>query len=105
MTNLFVLHIHAMELYLMSPATNKDTLSKCQLALKKIWILISLSFFLHKDDYVRLDSWYFVGSDDPRIAPLPGGGHLNVMGYMYTVFTVEEEHSNNSSFATPISSS
>lgn len=41
---------------------------------------------IRRGDTLRLDSWYFVGSDDPRIAPLPGGTHLNVMGYMYVVY-------------------
>lgn len=41
---------------------------------------------LQAGDTLRLDSWYFVGSDDPRIAPTPGGTHLNVMGYMYTIY-------------------
>ncbi len=41
------------------------------------------SLTVAKGDKVRLDSWYWVGRDDPRIYPLPGGTHLNVMGYMY----------------------
>lgn len=43
------------------------------------------SLIIKKHDVVRLDSWYWV-SDDPRIAPLPGGTHLNVMGYMYIAY-------------------
>lgn len=42
---------------------------------------------LSQGDKVRLDSWYWVGSEDSRIEPLPAGSHLNVMGYMYTAFT------------------
>ena len=42
---------------------------------------------LNRGDIVRVDSWYWVGSEDPRIEPLPAGSHLNVMGYMYTAFT------------------
>lgn len=41
-------------------------------------------------DEVRVDSWYFVGSDDPRIAPHPGGTHLNVMGYMYMSYDLTQ---------------
>ena len=52
----------------MSPCVDKSTTGSLQIA---------------KGDKVRLDSWYWVGRDDPRIYPLPGGTHLNVMGYMY----------------------
>eukprot|EP00937_MAST-01D_sp_MAST-1D-sp2_P002338 g2338.t1 len=65
-------------------------------------------------DKVRLDSWYWVGSDDPRIAPFRGGTHLNVMGYMYAAFTSPDlppsmadaaaEH-RNMSFSTILTSS
>lgn len=48
------------------------------------------SLIIKKHDIVRLDSWYWV-SDDPRIAPLPGGTHLNVMGYMYIVFATDND--------------
>lgn len=41
-----------------------------------------------KGDKLRLDAWYWVGSEDKRIAPTPGGTHLNVMAYMYTAYTV-----------------
>lgn len=41
---------------------------------------------LRKGDTVRLDAHYYVGSQDARIAPSPGGTHLNVMAYMYVVF-------------------
>lgn len=44
------------------------------------------SLVLKKGDTVRLDSWYWVGTVDSRIHPHPGGSHLNVMGYMYTIF-------------------
>jgi hypothetical protein len=40
---------------------------------------------LTKGDKIRLDSWYYVGSDDKRIG-YSDGTHLNVMGYMYTAF-------------------
>ena len=60
--------------------------------------LVEMSTCLDKDvdgrslklapgDVVRLDSWYWVGSEDPRLDPLPAGTHLNVMGYMYAAFT------------------
>lgn len=59
--------------------------------------LVEISYCFEKDDAdqplivrqgdtLRIDSWYYAGSDDPRIAPLPGGTHLNVMGYMYMVY-------------------
>jgi len=41
---------------------------------------------LRKGDKLRLDSWYWVGSVDPNLSGHPGGSHLNVMGYMYTIF-------------------
>ena len=41
------------------------------------------SVHIKKGDSVRLDSWYWVGSNDTRIYPHPGGTHLNVMAYMY----------------------
>lgn len=40
---------------------------------------------LKAGDRVRLDSWYYVGSNDERLA-YSDGTHLNVMGYMYTVY-------------------
>jgi hypothetical protein len=43
-------------------------------------------YVLRAGDTLRLDSWYWVGSDDPVLAPNPGGTHLNVMGYLYTVY-------------------
>lgn len=45
------------------------------------------SLKLSKGDKVRIDSWYWVGSNDTRIYPHPGGTHLNVMGYMYIGYT------------------
>jgi hypothetical protein len=47
-------------------------------------------YALKKGDKVRLDSWYWVGSNDPRLANNRGGTHLNVMGYMYTAYKVVE---------------
>mmetsp|Transcript_23417 Transcript_23417/g.92815 ORF Transcript_23417/g.92815 Transcript_23417/m.92815 type:complete len:292 (-) Transcript_23417:337-1212(-) len=44
------------------------------------------SLVLKANDTVRLDSWYWVGDEDARIAPTPGGAHLNVMGYIYAVY-------------------
>jgi len=41
---------------------------------------------LAKGDVVRIDSWYYVGSDDKRLL-YSDGTHLNVMGYMYMGFT------------------
>ena len=41
---------------------------------------------LKKGDKIRLDSYYYVGRNDTRIYPHPGGTHLNVMAYMYTAF-------------------
>ena len=38
------------------------------------------SIHVQKGDKVRLDSWYYVGRNDTRIYPHPGGTHLNVMG-------------------------
>ena len=38
---------------------------------------------LKKGDTVRIDAYYEVGAEDPRIAPSPAGTHLNVMAYMY----------------------
>ena len=37
---------------------------------------------LKKGDKVRLESYYYVGSHDPRLA-YSDGTHLNVMAYMY----------------------
>merc|ERR550514_487561 len=42
-----------------------------------------------KGDKVRIDSYYWVGSQDPRLGPSPAGTHLNVMAYMYTVFDID----------------
>ena len=42
---------------------------------------------LSAGDEVTLKSYYWVGSEDKRTAPIPGGTHLNVMGYMYTAYT------------------
>jgi len=44
------------------------------------------SYSVKKGDQVRIDSWYWVGSNDTRIYPHPGGTHLNVMAYMYLAF-------------------
>lgn len=49
----------------------------------------NLRLVIRKHDTVRLDSWYWASADDPRIAPIPGGTHLNVMGYMYVIFSAE----------------
>jgi len=46
--------------------------------------------FVKAGDTLRLDSWYWVGVDDPAIAPNPGGTHLNVMAYMYTVYKTKD---------------
>ncbi|KAJ8598791.1 hypothetical protein CTAYLR_010188 [Chrysophaeum taylorii] len=43
---------------------------------------------VRRNDTVRLDSWYWTSDDDPRIAPLPGGTHLNVMGYMFVLYSL-----------------
>ena len=59
--------------------------------------LVEMSVCLSKDDgnktlraeagdTITIKSYYYVGSEDPRIAPLPGGTHLNVMGYMYVAY-------------------
>lgn len=45
-------------------------------------------FQLKRGDKICLDSWYWVGSDGPELAPHPGGTHLNVMGYMYAAYKV-----------------
>ncbi len=42
---------------------------------------------LNKGDKLRLDSWYFVGSNDPRLL-YSDGTHMGVMGYMYTAYRV-----------------
>lgn len=47
------------------------------------------SLKLQKGDHVSVVAYYWVGSEDPRIAPLPGGTHLNVMAYMYTAYTLD----------------
>jgi hypothetical protein len=39
-----------------------------------------------KGDKVRIDAYYWVGSNDPRLGPSPAGTHLNVMSYLYAVF-------------------
>ena len=44
-------------------------------------------------DSIRLDAYYWVGSEDARIAPSPAGSHLNVMAYMYVVFDIADEES------------
>mmetsp|Transcript_4990 Transcript_4990/g.15680 ORF Transcript_4990/g.15680 Transcript_4990/m.15680 type:complete len:414 (-) Transcript_4990:732-1973(-) len=41
---------------------------------------------LREGDTVRVDSWYWVGHTDSRIAPHPAGSHLNVMGYIYAMY-------------------
>ena len=41
---------------------------------------------MKKGDNIRLDAYYWVGSEDPRIAPTPAGTHLNVMAYMYVAY-------------------
>eukprot|EP00450_Noctiluca_scintillans_P007857 CAMPEP_0194485052 /NCGR_PEP_ID=MMETSP0253-20130528/6170_1 /TAXON_ID=2966 /ORGANISM="Noctiluca scintillans" /LENGTH=468 /DNA_ID=CAMNT_0039324969 /DNA_START=46 /DNA_END=1452 /DNA_ORIENTATION=+ len=43
-------------------------------------------YLVKKGDTIRLDAYYWVGSFDPRIAPTPGGTHLNVMAYMYMAY-------------------
>merc|ERR1712238_282163 len=45
-------------------------------------------YLVKKGDKLRLDSWYWVGTDDEKLAPNPGGTHLNVMGYMYAAYKV-----------------
>uniref|UniRef100_A0A6T9LG12 Uncharacterized protein n=1 Tax=Haptolina ericina TaxID=156174 RepID=A0A6T9LG12_9EUKA len=40
---------------------------------------------LQKGDVVKIESWYYVGSNDPRVA-YSDGTHLNVMGYMYLAY-------------------
>ena len=37
---------------------------------------------ISKGDKVRVESYYYVGSDDPRLPEGAGGAHLNVMSYM-----------------------
>jgi len=44
-------------------------------------------YVVKKGDNIRLDAYYWVGSEDPRIAPTPAGTHLNVMAYMYIAYT------------------
>jgi hypothetical protein len=46
-------------------------------------------FKVKKGDKLRVDGWYWVGTEDKRIAPTPGGTHLNVMAYMYTAYKVD----------------
>jgi len=56
-------------------------------------------------DTLRLDSWYWVGTHDEKIAPNPGGTHLNVMGYMYTIYkTLNDAWPHPSFGATPTAS-
>eukprot|EP00929_Paragymnodinium_shiwhaense_P001995 TRINITY_DN102193_c0_g1_i1.p1 TRINITY_DN102193_c0_g1~~TRINITY_DN102193_c0_g1_i1.p1 ORF type:complete len:483 (+),score=103.31 TRINITY_DN102193_c0_g1_i1:75-1523(+) len=45
------------------------------------------AYKVKRGDEIRLDAYYWVAEHDPRIAPAPGGTHLNVMAYMYTVYT------------------
>lgn len=52
---------------------------------------------LRKGDILQVDSWYFVGSEDSRLAPHVGGTHLNVMGYMIMAFTAPSGPFNNQS--------
>lgn len=44
-----------------------------------------------KGDKVTIKAYYYVGRDDPRLGPSPAGTHLNVMSYMYTVFSIDQE--------------
>ena len=39
-----------------------------------------------RGDKVRLDGWYWVGENDARIAPVPGGAHLVIMSHMFFLF-------------------
>ena len=55
-----------------SPCLDKDTTGS--------------SILIKKGSRIRADSWYWVGSKDPRIFPFPGGTHLNVMGYLHLVY-------------------
>jgi hypothetical protein len=41
-------------------------------------------------DKLRLDAWYWVGSEDKRIAPFPGGTHLGVMAYLSLYYKVDK---------------
>eukprot|EP00939_MAST-03C_sp_MAST-3C-sp1_P004117 g4117.t1 len=47
---------------------------------------------MKKGDRVRLDAYYYVGSDDPRLA-YSDGTHLNVMAYMYTAYSIDGDAS------------
>ena len=49
------------------------------------------SLHIKKGSKIRLDSWYWVGSNDTRIYPHPGGTHLNVMGYLYVAYIPESK--------------
>ena len=44
------------------------------------------SWAVKKGDKIRVDGWYHVGPEDPRIAPTPAGVHLGVMSYFYSIF-------------------
>lgn len=59
-----------------SPCINKDTTG---------------SLYVVPGDNVRIDAYYWVGSEDERITPHPGGTHLNVMAYMYLGYIVGSE--------------
>lgn len=55
-----------------------------------------LGLQVKKGDKLRLDGWYWVGAEDKRISPSPGGTHLNVMAYMYTAYKVGQLDMNTS---------
>ena len=39
------------------------------------------SLRVKKGDTIRVDGWYNIGTNDPRIEPTPAGPHLGVMSY------------------------
>uniref|UniRef100_A0A6T0BIG8 Uncharacterized protein n=1 Tax=Emiliania huxleyi TaxID=2903 RepID=A0A6T0BIG8_EMIHU len=53
-----------------------------------------------KGDTVRIDSWYSVAPHDPRLQ-YSDGTHLNVMGYMYMVYTRGEDADSHSPLLRP----
>eukprot|EP00929_Paragymnodinium_shiwhaense_P118592 TRINITY_DN90508_c0_g1_i1.p1 TRINITY_DN90508_c0_g1~~TRINITY_DN90508_c0_g1_i1.p1 ORF type:complete len:503 (+),score=63.09 TRINITY_DN90508_c0_g1_i1:78-1511(+) len=50
------------------------------------------AYQVKRGDEIRIDAYYWVALNDERIAPAPGGSHLNVMAYMYTIYSGVSDH-------------